>query len=561
VTPKTPYQLGRLLEAGSTGEVYEASHPFLPGQYVVKVLRPGLAQSRSAVEIFRAELATIAALRHPNIVQVMETGEMSQDARPFVVMERLDGRTLESRLNDGRALPPEEVVTLVKGIAAALQAAHSKRVVHRELHPGNIFLAHAEGHELGFPKILNFGIARLRNASGGDAGVGAEEARYMAPEQAQGHADEIDGRTDQFALAAIAYRLLAGADAFRGADPIAVLYQVVHEPPEPMNAFAPVDPGVEDVVLRGLSKRQAERFDTVIELARALEDAVKERSLRREGEVVLMGKRARRDTGEAETIDVERPRAYTPFNPSGMALSGGGVLRDEPVWTGPVDDGFDDDLDRVPHHRGRLALFLIGFAIVCAVAAVWAGWQPPLALRQSQLWHTLRLPHAAAPGVAASERPPAPPTDLSAPASPPPVTGAAAPAPSAPALPGAGGANPPTAVPAEAAPAAPVAAPAAPVAAPAAPVAAPALNVAEEEATAARAERRPRKEPRARSRHDGNENMNLRGVVWSEKEQRLVPVGAMAPSDAPPAPVAPRQTTPVTPSLPPADAPLPLSTP
>jgi serine/threonine-protein kinase len=555
---------------------------------VVKVLSPGLAQLRSAVETFRAELTTISSLRHPNIAHVVEVGE-AQDGRPFVVMERLEGRSLEARLGDGKPLPPAEAAAMIKALAGALQAAHARGVIHRELHPGNVFLAHAEGHEHGFPKILNFGIARLRNASGGDAGFGAEEARYMAPEQAQGRAEVIDGRTDQFALAAIAYRLLVGADAFRGTDPIAVLYQVVHEPPEPMSAYAAVDPRVEEVVLRGLSKRQGERFDTVMELARALEEAVSGVAPRKEIDV---GTRLElRRTLPAErpalraTPPAERRRpASTPIPPSGPARPDG-ILLDEPAWEA-VDDF--SDLDRVPRQRGRVALFLVGFVIVCIVAALWAGWRPPIAWRQSSTWHALHLPGAVDPSAAAPPRP-APAENFPVPASPPPVTGAAAPAPSAPAMPGAGGVVAPAA-PAAAAPvAAPVPAPtAAPVAAPvpartapvAAQVPAPAAAAPAPRAAAPRAAKA--KERRA-PRHESEENMHLRGVIWSDKEQRLVPIGSVPPEGptpapapepaptpapaparvAPPAATSPPTERPVVPTGPlsPEDKPLPLSKP
>jgi serine/threonine-protein kinase len=580
---KTEYQLGQQLEAGSTGEVYEASHPWLPGRFVVKVLSPGLAQLRAAVEIFRTELSTISSLRHPNIVQIVEVGEMPQDGRPFVVMERLEGRSLEARIADGRPMPPDEVAALVKGAAGALQAAHARGVVHRELHPGNIFLASAEGHEYGFAKILNFGIARLRNASGGDAGVGAEEARYMAPEQAQGRAEEIDGRTDEFALAAITYRLLCGADAFRGVDPIAVLYQVVHEAPEPMSAYAVVDARVEDVVLRGLSKRQTERFGSVLEFARAFEEAVVEKPMdertgggvfprgavagrtgrtpaprRSGGEVVAMPTGQRREALQPESRLPDRPRGFTPYGANAMALPGGGVLRDEPLWHVERSDDYDEELDRVPHHGWRLAAFVAGFAIVCAGAALWAGWQPPLAWRQSPIWHTLRLPRAAEPNLPQPAQPAQPPAPESfpAPASPPPVTGATAPAPSAPATARAG-----SLVPREAPPAAAVTppAPAAALPAPASPEAQPATPTADE-AAAARAERRPRaREPRARTRHEPRENMHLRGLVWSEREQRLVPADAPPAAGPMPAPSAEPSPAPAARPLPPADAPLPLS--
>src|SRR3954467_6292771 len=136
------YRLGDRLHAGSTGDVYEAEHPWLPGRYAIKILHPGLTQNPEAVEIFRDELAAIAGLRHPNIAQIIEVGTVP-DGRLFVVMELLIGKTLAQRLADGRPLPLGEVLPIVKSVAGALQAAHVRDIVHRELTPGNIFLANA----------------------------------------------------------------------------------------------------------------------------------------------------------------------------------------------------------------------------------------------------------------------------------------------------------------------------------------------------------------------------------------------------------------------------------
>jgi serine/threonine-protein kinase len=536
------------LASGSTGEIYEATHPSQGGRYAVKVLRSGLAQAPEAVQTFLAELASISSLRHPNVVQVFNCGTLPQDGRPFVVMERLDGRTLEARIGDGRPLPAVEVARIIKGVASALQSAHTNGVVHRELHPGHIFMAVSDGDGPGIPKVLNFGIARLRNASGGDTGVGAEEARYMAPEQAQGRSEEIDGRTDEFALAAIAYRLLCAADAFRGADPIAVLYQVVHEPPAPMANYTAVDPRVEAVVLRGLSKRQSDRWDTVQEFARALDDAVEGRD----------APSAPRRQGPRDTliIDESRRRSFTP-GAAALALPGGGVLRDEP-WIADSDD-FDDELDRPPNHRWRLAGFLVAFLVICTAAALWAGWRPPLMWRQSPAWHALHLPRAAEPTFA-------PPPTSPAPASPPPATGEPSPAPSAPAIAGAGNNPPATQVPApNTAPAATSAAPgttnAPATAAPAMPGPPPSphpviVPQASAPAAASPADRpAAASQPRAHHHHEPRENMSLRGMVWSDKEQRLVPAGDTPPPAFNPPPSAARPN--VAPGSP--DAPLPLS--
>ena len=224
--------------------------------------------------MFRTEVEAVSALRHPNIVHVIEVGTMPEGP-PFVVMELLEGRLLGERLGDVRTLDIGETSMIIKSIASALQAAHARGVVHREINPGNVFLAEAEGYDMGFVKLLNFGIARLRTA-GGDIGFSTEAARYMSPEQAQGRTDEIDGRSDQFALAALAYRSLSGTDAFHGDDAISVLYQVVHEEPQPLGQLVEVNPEIDAVIQRGLSKHKTDRYDSVMGFARALESAVHE---------------------------------------------------------------------------------------------------------------------------------------------------------------------------------------------------------------------------------------------------------------------------------------------
>ena len=215
----------------------------------------------------------------------------------------------------------------------------------------------------------------------------------------------------------------------------------------------------------------------------------------------------------------------------------GTVLRDEPAWAESSDD-FDDDLEPPPHQRWKLAGFLFGFAVACGGAALLAGWQPLLAWRQSRVWHTLHLPRAAEPTFAqpAARGPAIEPLPSPAPASPPPVTGEASPAPSAPATTGAGFSPPAAPVQAPPAPAAALPAAATPPAVAAPPAA---------DTPAAASERR-------HHHHASHESVQLRGMVWSEKEQRLVPADSLGPpAGTPPAPARG--------ALPPGDQPLPLS--
>jgi serine/threonine protein kinase len=264
------YRLGRRLKGGSTGDVFETSHPLLPGACAIKILRPELVDQPEALQGFRADLEAVSALRHPNIVHVIEVGSLP-GVPPFVVMEMLEGRLLGERLAGHRTLTLEETVEIVKAVAAALQAAHSRGVIHGEVNPGNVFLSRVEGYDRGMVKLLNFGIYRLRRVDAA-ASLTAETTRYYSPEQAAGRLEEIDGRSDQFALAALAYRMLAGVDSFPGESAISLLYQIVHDSPA-LERPPEITEEVEAVIRRALSKDKWDRFESVLTFARAFESA------------------------------------------------------------------------------------------------------------------------------------------------------------------------------------------------------------------------------------------------------------------------------------------------
>jgi serine/threonine-protein kinase len=175
----------------------------------------------------------------------------------------------------GRPMPIRQVTRIVRQIASALAAAHARGIVHRDLKPENVVLVPIEG-QADFVKILDFGISKARwsNRLTGDATVmGTPE--FMAPEQAQGHREQIDARTDQFALAAMTYALLTGREPFTGDCSVTVLYQVVHEDPPPLADFVtwPTQE-IEAVLRKGMAKRRTDRYPTVLDFARAFEGAV-----------------------------------------------------------------------------------------------------------------------------------------------------------------------------------------------------------------------------------------------------------------------------------------------
>jgi serine/threonine-protein kinase len=271
------YRLVRRVGFGGMGEVYEATHVRLPGRFAVKILLPDLLSNQEAFARFCREAEIMSELRHPNIVQIFDFNA-APDGRPYFVMEYLDGQDLEARLPPGEALPLTTTVRIVGAVASALAAAHGHGVVHRDLKPANIFLGPVDGQADQLVKVLDFGIsqvrARERRLSQPHHVLGTPP--YMAPEQIRGTSEAVDGRADQFALGAIAYRMLTGRDAFHGEDTPALLYHIVHETPAPLVALLPgtwdTRP-LQGVLDRALAKRPAQRWAGMTEFARAFEDA------------------------------------------------------------------------------------------------------------------------------------------------------------------------------------------------------------------------------------------------------------------------------------------------
>jgi len=267
------YRIVRPLAEGGFGEVYEAAHTRLPGTFAVKVLHRWLVRNPEALARFRQEAEITSTLRHPHIVQVFDFN-VTDGGVPYLVMELLEGRLLSDLASSGAPMDSPRAIQIIEQIAQALHAAHERGVVHRDLKPENVMVLRINGSE-DFVKVLDFGISQAswRTRLTENEHVSGTP-QYMAPEQATGRREQIDHRTDQFSLAAIAYMLFTGREPFSGDDPIAVLYQVVHEhPPAPSEVNPAVAREVSDVIVRGLSKQSADRYADVLEFAAALRAA------------------------------------------------------------------------------------------------------------------------------------------------------------------------------------------------------------------------------------------------------------------------------------------------
>jgi Tol biopolymer transport system component len=273
-TQMGPYEVVAAIGAGGMGEVYRARDTRLGRDVAIKVLPPAFAADAERRARFEREAQTVAALSHPHIVSIFDTG--LHDDQIFVVMELLDGETLRERLTSGPFTVRKAIECAVQ-VARGLAAAHDKGLVHRDLKPDNIFLL-ADGHV----KILDFGLAR--SAVGERAGSGATETvaaltdpglvmgtiGYMAPEQVRGKA--VDGRADLFAFGAVLYEMLTGARAFQRETPADTMTAILKEdPPELAGIRTDLPPALDRIIRHCLEKTPAERFQSARDVAFALE--------------------------------------------------------------------------------------------------------------------------------------------------------------------------------------------------------------------------------------------------------------------------------------------------
>lgn len=297
---KNTYRIDGLIASGGMGDVYRATHLRLQGGVAIKVLHRDLLNEDGLLTRFRTEAKIMAGLHHPHIVHVFDF-DVTDDGVPYLAMELAEGsdlRTLSGELQ--RTMTPLQVSQIVSQIASALSAAHAHGVVHRDLKPENVVLVPmSDGSACA--KVVDFGVSKARGIppiTVESALIGTPE--FMAPEQAQGQSELIDHRTDQFALGILAYFMFTGREPFRGASPVAVLYQVIHEEAPPMRGFVTWNcRRIDAVVRRAMAKNPERRFPSIQAFGEALEEAVL---------LDLGGKRARRATNVAASlIEVQPP--------------------------------------------------------------------------------------------------------------------------------------------------------------------------------------------------------------------------------------------------------------
>jgi eukaryotic-like serine/threonine-protein kinase len=258
------YELGEILGFGGMSEVHLARDLRLHRDVAIKVLRADLARDPSFYLRFRREAQNAAALNHPAIVAVYDTGEAetATGPLPYIVMEYVDGVTLRDIVHNEGPMPATRALEVIADACQALNFSHQHGIIHRDVKPANIMIS-----KNGAVKVMDFGIARAladaNSVTQTAAVIGT--AQYLSPEQARG--EKVDARSDVYSLGCVLYEILTGEPPFIGDSPVAVAYQHVREDPTPPSQrHNDISPELDAVVLKALAKNPDNRYQTAAEM-------------------------------------------------------------------------------------------------------------------------------------------------------------------------------------------------------------------------------------------------------------------------------------------------------
>ena len=413
------YRIDALIGEGGMGKVYSAEHVLMRKRLAVKVLRRELTSVPEVVARFEREAMAAGNIEHPNVAAATDFGKLP-DGAVFLVLEFVSGHSLRDEIARG-SFEVERALHITRQIASALSAAHLQGIVHRDLKPENVMLVE-KGGDPDFVKVLDFGIAKVPigevegAAIGGSpitkAGMVFGTPEYMAPEQALGQ--NVDGRADLYALGVILFEMLAGVRPFTSQSSVGILGQQLSKLPPTFAERAPgaaVPPATELIARRLLARESAERFQTAVELARAIDEQLAPIP----GQGVYrytLSDGSRSSLGDAPQIPLSAPRASAPSVSALLSPVATNGLKDRFIafvrgferwrrrWPIPVRDA----LRKVPTPALLLGLGVAGLIAVAFVSSLCLSALHGL-LRKTQPNASARASTSAAPALSVSPAP------------------------------------------------------------------------------------------------------------------------------------------------------------
>ncbi|WP_020577887.1 Stk1 family PASTA domain-containing Ser/Thr kinase [Actinopolymorpha alba] len=334
------YALGEELGRGGMAVVWTGTDQRLGRTVAVKTLRTEVATDQTVQARFRREAQSVAALNHPSVVAVYDTGEEVLDgvSVPYIVMEYVEGRTLRDVLGEGPRMPPDRALAIVGDVLDALEYSHRAGIIHRDIKPANVMLIPA-----GKAKVMDFGIARaMADASAKLTQTAAVvgTAQYLSPEQAR--SEPVDARSDIYSTGCLLYELLTGRPPFLG-DPLSVVYQHVQEEPQPPSTLEPqVSTEAERITLTALRKDPLDRYQSASQMRADIDRAL---------------------TGQSVATAPQPQEATTTPNAPTGTMPPPTVTMPPPTHDGPQRGGAE------PHHgRNRRQMRWYALAVVLLVA-------------------------------------------------------------------------------------------------------------------------------------------------------------------------------------------------
>src|SRR4051794_14584188 len=385
------YEVGELLGRGGMAEVHLGRDARLGRTVAIKLLRTDLARDSTFQARFRREAQSAAALNHPAIVAVYDTGEEQIVESgggvfnlPYIVMEHIEGRTLRDVLAEGHHLDVDSALDIITGVLTALEYSHRIGIVHRDIKPANVMLT-----PVGDVKVMDFGIARAMSDASStmtqtQAVIGT--AQYLSPEQARG--EQVDTRSDLYSAGCLLYELLTGRPPFTADSPVAVAYQHVREQPVPPSRVIPGIPeSVDRIVLHSLAKGRDERYQSAADFRADVEAARGGRQVSA-AVPVMHGSNA-----TTQYVPMQDPNGTRVAPVAGMAAGGallGGAMAGQGGQGGqdpydpynqgyqnqgynpndPYNQGGNDYGQREQEPKSNWKMILAGIAVVVVVALV-----------------------------------------------------------------------------------------------------------------------------------------------------------------------------------------------